>query len=150
VPTGTVEVALVVDDPDAPGGTYVHWVVVGLDPASTTLAEATVATGVRQIRNSAAKAAYTGPCPPGGPTHHYRFTIYALQRRAEIGADASPEAAYGQLGVDGWSELPIAIARCKAISRLGVHDTVVLDVVAASTSHGPSAVEGGRAAWLPG
>jgi Raf kinase inhibitor-like YbhB/YbcL family protein len=80
VPAGTVQVALVVDDPDAPRGTYVHWVVVGLDPANTELAEATVPPGGRQVPNSAGKVAYTGPCPPGGPAHHYRFTIYALQR----------------------------------------------------------------------
>jgi Raf kinase inhibitor-like YbhB/YbcL family protein len=93
VPTGTVEVALVVDDPDAPRGTYVHWVVVGLDPANTELAQATVPPGARQIRNSAGKAVYTGPCPPGGPPHHYRFTIYALQHPPDVGDDASPEAA---------------------------------------------------------
>jgi hypothetical protein len=93
VPAGTVEAALVVDDPDAPRGTYVHWVVVGVDPASTELAEGSDPAGARQVRNSAGKAAYTGPCPPGGPAHHYRFTVYALQRRAEVGADASPEAA---------------------------------------------------------
>jgi Raf kinase inhibitor-like YbhB/YbcL family protein len=92
VPTATVEVALVLDDPDAPRGTYVHWIVVGLDPASTKLAEATVPLGVRQVRNSAGKAGYTGPCPPGGPAHHYRFTIYALQRPPDVGDDASPEA----------------------------------------------------------
>ena len=91
VPAGTVEVALVVDDPDAPRGTYVHWIVIGLDPASTELAEATVPPGSRQARNSAGKAAYTGPCPPGGPAHHYRFTIYALQRSPDVGGDASPE-----------------------------------------------------------
>jgi Raf kinase inhibitor-like YbhB/YbcL family protein len=93
VPAGTVQVALVVDDPDAPRGTYVHWVVVGLDPANTKLAEATVPPGVRQVRNSAGKVAYSGPCPPGGPAHHYRFTIYALQRPPDVGDDARPEAA---------------------------------------------------------
>ena len=93
VPDGTVEVALVVDDPDAPRGTYVHWVLLGLDPAGTKLAEATVPPGARQARNSAGKAAYTGPCPPGGPAHHYRFTIYALRRGADVAGDASPEAA---------------------------------------------------------
>jgi Raf kinase inhibitor-like YbhB/YbcL family protein len=92
VPTGTVEVALVLDDPDAPGGTYVHWIVVGLDRANTNLAEATVPPGVRQAPNSAGRAAYTGPCPPGGAAHHYRFTIYALQRPPDVGDDASPEA----------------------------------------------------------
>jgi Raf kinase inhibitor-like YbhB/YbcL family protein len=98
LPTGTVEVALVVDDPDAPRGTYVHWVVVGLDPASTKLAEGMVPPGARQLRNSAGKAAYTGPCPPGGPPHHYRFTIYALQRPPEVGDDARPEAAIQAIG----------------------------------------------------
>jgi Raf kinase inhibitor-like YbhB/YbcL family protein len=93
MPAGTVEAALVVDDPDAPRGTYVHWVVVGVDPASTELVEGAVPAGARQVPNSAGKAAYTGPCPPGGAPHHYRFTVYALQRRAEVGADASPEAA---------------------------------------------------------
>src|SRR5829696_8115742 len=77
VPAGTVEVGLVVDDPDAPRGTYVHWVLVGLNPASTELAEGAVPPGARQVRNSAGKAAYTGPCPPGGAPHHYRFTVYA-------------------------------------------------------------------------
>ena len=97
VPAGTVEVALVVDDPDAPRGTYVHWIDIGLDPASTKLAEATVPPGGRQVRNSAGKAAYTGPCPPGGSPHHYRFTIYALQRKAEVDGDASPEAAIADI-----------------------------------------------------
>jgi Raf kinase inhibitor-like YbhB/YbcL family protein len=91
VPAGTVEVALVVDDPDAPRGTYVHWIVIGLDPANTKLAEGMVPPGARQVRNSAGTAAYTGPCPPGGSPHHYRFTIYALQRSPDVGDDASPE-----------------------------------------------------------
>ena len=55
-----------VDDLDAPRGTYVHWTVIGLDPASTKLTEATVPPGGRQLRNSAGKAAHTGPCPPDG------------------------------------------------------------------------------------
>jgi Raf kinase inhibitor-like YbhB/YbcL family protein len=92
VPTGTAEVALVVDDPDAPRGTYVHWIVVGLDPVDTELAEATVPPRARQVRNSAGKAAYTGPCPPRGPAHHYRFTVYALRRPPDVGGDAGPEA----------------------------------------------------------
>jgi Raf kinase inhibitor-like YbhB/YbcL family protein len=93
VPAGTVEVALVVDDPDAPRGTYVHWVVLGIDPTRTELAEGALPPGARQARNSAGDAAYAGPCPPGGPAHHYRFTVYALQRPLDVGDDASPEAA---------------------------------------------------------
>jgi phosphatidylethanolamine-binding protein (PEBP) family uncharacterized protein len=45
------------------------------------------------VRNSAGDAAYAGPCPPGGPPHHYRFTVYALQRTPEVAGDASPDAA---------------------------------------------------------
>ena len=55
--------------------------------------QAGVPPDARQLPNSAGKAAYTGPCPPGGPAHHYRFTVYALQHTAEVGADASPDAA---------------------------------------------------------
>jgi Raf kinase inhibitor-like YbhB/YbcL family protein len=90
---GTAEVALVVDDPDAPRGTYVHWVVTGLDPARGRLAEGAVPPGARQLPNSGGSAAWTGPCPPAGPAHHYRFTVYALQRPPEVAADADPEAA---------------------------------------------------------
>jgi Raf kinase inhibitor-like YbhB/YbcL family protein len=93
VPDGTATVALVVDDPDAPRGTYVHWVVVGLDPASARLDEGAVPAGARQLPNSAGKAAWTGPCPPGGPAHHYRFTVYALMRQPQVDGDTDPEAA---------------------------------------------------------
>jgi Raf kinase inhibitor-like YbhB/YbcL family protein len=93
VAAGTAEVALVVDDPDAPRGTFVHWVVTGLDPADGRLAEGAVPPGARQLPNSAGKAAWTGPCPPGGPAHHYRFTVYALQRPPEVAGDADPEQA---------------------------------------------------------
>lgn len=82
VPDSAAELAVVVDDPDAPGGTYVHWVVYGLDRSATGLAEATVPAGARQADNSAGDARYRGPCPPGrGGAHHYRFTVYALDAR---------------------------------------------------------------------
>ena len=93
IPAGTMEVALVVDDPDAPRGTYVHWVVLGIDPTRTELAEGVLPPGARQARNSAGDAAYAGPCPPDGPAHHYRFTVYALQRTPDVADDATPDAA---------------------------------------------------------
>jgi Raf kinase inhibitor-like YbhB/YbcL family protein len=93
VPEGAAGVALVVDDPDAPRGTYVHWVLVGLGPATEGLAEGAVPAGVRQLPNSAGDAAWTGPCPPGGPAHHYRFTVYALGQDPQVAGDADPEAS---------------------------------------------------------
>jgi Raf kinase inhibitor-like YbhB/YbcL family protein len=93
VPAGAAELALVVDDPDAPGGTYVHWVVVHLDPATDRLAEGRLPAGATQLRNSAGKPAWAGPCPPGGAPHHYRFTVYALGSRVNVSADAEPADA---------------------------------------------------------
>ena len=89
VPAGTASLALVVDDPDAPGGTYVHWVLFAVPPSVTSLAEGAVAAGARQARNSAGHSRYDGPCPPRGKPHHYRFKVYALseQLSAENGAD---------------------------------------------------------------
>jgi Raf kinase inhibitor-like YbhB/YbcL family protein len=83
VPRDAVELALVVDDPDAPGGTYVHWVVFHLDPGLDGLPEGRLPGGARQARNSDGKAAYSGPCPPSGPAHHYRFSLYALGQRLD-------------------------------------------------------------------
>jgi len=80
VPEGTAEIALVVDDPDAPRGTFTHWVLFGLAPTTTDLAEGAATSlpaGGKQAKNSAGRASYMGPCPPSG-THHYRFTVYAL------------------------------------------------------------------------
>jgi Raf kinase inhibitor-like YbhB/YbcL family protein len=76
LPSGTATVALIVDDPDAPGGTYTHWVVWDIPAATTSIAEGATPAGARQGRNSAGHDAWDGPCPPSG-THHYRFTIYA-------------------------------------------------------------------------
>ena len=78
VPPGAVEVAVVVDDPDAPTGIYVHWVIFGLDPALSGLEEGQVPDGALQAQNSAGSVAYKGPCPPGDSSHRYRFTVYAL------------------------------------------------------------------------
>jgi Raf kinase inhibitor-like YbhB/YbcL family protein len=79
VPGRAVELAVVVDDPDAGGGTYVHWILFGLDSSLGGVEAGVVPTGGRQANNSAGDAAYKGPCPPGddGP-HGYRFTVYAL------------------------------------------------------------------------
>ena len=78
VPADAGSLAVVVTDPDAPGGTYVHWVVLNLDQATRALPAGALPAGALQARNSAGHARYDGPCPPNG-THHYRFTVYALR-----------------------------------------------------------------------
>ena len=83
VPAEAEAVALVVDDPDAPRGTFVHWVVLDLPAGTTEVGADAVPSGAVQARNSAGRASYFGPCPPSG-THHYRFTVYALSRRTGL------------------------------------------------------------------
>ena len=83
-PPGTVSFALIVDDPDAPAGTWVHWVLYNLPATTAELPEnvAKVETldlgGARQGRNDFQRAGYGGPCPPPGPAHRYFFKLYAL------------------------------------------------------------------------
>ncbi|GAB3419432.1 YbhB/YbcL family Raf kinase inhibitor-like protein [Flindersiella endophytica] len=95
VPAGTRSLILVVDDPDAPSGTYVHWILGGLAPSTRSLAENSVPAGAWQAPNSADDRAYTGPCPPSG-THHYRFTLYALS--SQIASDVSRGETLARIG----------------------------------------------------
>jgi Raf kinase inhibitor-like YbhB/YbcL family protein len=75
--------ALIVDDPDAPGGMWVHWVIYDLPATATGLSEAapnteTLKSGARQGMNDFRKVGYGGPCPPPGSAHRYFFRLYAL------------------------------------------------------------------------
>ena len=82
VPSGTVELALIVTDPDAGG--FVHWVLAGIDPnAINTVPEGAVPAGLRQATNSFGKIGWAGPCPPSG-SHHYVFTLHALSEPSGI------------------------------------------------------------------
>jgi Raf kinase inhibitor-like YbhB/YbcL family protein len=79
-PEGTRSLALIVDDPDAPSGTFTHWLLYDLPADLRELSESDPGKtpGVSQ-RNSFGKSGYGGPCPPpGDPPHQYRFTLYAL------------------------------------------------------------------------
>jgi len=92
VPADAEVLALVVDDPDAPRGTFTHWVVVDVAPDVTGVAEDAVPSGGMETQNSARESSYFGPCPPGG-THHYRFTVYALSSRTGLAAGAALDSA---------------------------------------------------------
>lgn len=79
---GTKSFALICDDPDAPSGTYIHWVIFNLPASVRELSEnipkkETLENGAIQGKNDFGKTGYGGPCPPGG-THRYYFKLYAL------------------------------------------------------------------------
>jgi Raf kinase inhibitor-like YbhB/YbcL family protein len=95
MPTGTKSLALIMDDPDAPMGTFVHWVIFNLPPSSAGLAEATPTSpqlpdGSTQGANSAGRTGYTGPCPPSG-THRYFFRLYALDAALSLSSGTTKE-----------------------------------------------------------
>lgn len=83
IPAGTKAFALVMDDPDAPGGAWVHWLVYDMPATQTSLPGivptiAAVEGGARQGKNSGGKLGYCGPAPPPGPEHRYFFRLYGL------------------------------------------------------------------------
>jgi hypothetical protein len=93
VPTGTVELALVVDDADASDGGFIHWVVAGLSPSLIGLGVGAVPEGAIEARNDTSEFGWFGPCPPDGETHRYVFTLYALQQASGVVQGAGgPEA----------------------------------------------------------
>lgn len=77
VPAGTKSLALIMDDPDAPAGTWVHWVLWNIPPETREIGERSVPAGAVQGLNSWSRSGYGGPCPPSG-THRYFFKVYAL------------------------------------------------------------------------
>ena len=79
----TASLALVVSDPDAPQGTFTHWIVFNIDPEVRDIDEAEVPEGAMLGRNSAGKLDYVGPCPPSG-IHHYIFRLYALDELLDL------------------------------------------------------------------
>lgn len=91
VPAGAKSLALIVDDPDAPRGTWVHWVVWGMDPKTREIEEKAVPAGAKQGTNDFRKRNYGGPCPPSG-THRYFFKLYALDIAPELGPDTTKAA----------------------------------------------------------
>ena len=77
VPASAKSLALIVDDPDAPGRTWTHWLVWNIDPRTTEIREKSVPQNVVQGTSDFGSASYGGPCPPSG-THRYNFKVYAL------------------------------------------------------------------------
>ncbi len=88
IPEGTKTLALICDDPDAPMGTWVHWVLFNLPPDINELSEnippeKELESGAKQGTNDFGRIGYGGPCPPGG-THRYYFKLYALDAMLDL------------------------------------------------------------------
>jgi Raf kinase inhibitor-like YbhB/YbcL family protein len=77
VPEETKSFALSVTDPDAPGGTWIHWLVYDMSNELREIERASLPEGAKEVMNDFGKRPYGGPCPPSG-THRYFFTLYAL------------------------------------------------------------------------
>jgi len=97
-PKGTRSFALICDDPDAPGGTWVHWVLFNLPAQTRELEEgvpttATLDSGAKQGKNDFGNFGYGGPAPPKGKSHRYFFKLYALA----VAVDLTPGATKAQL-----------------------------------------------------
>ncbi|HYL09956.1 MAG TPA: YbhB/YbcL family Raf kinase inhibitor-like protein [Candidatus Acidoferrales bacterium] len=93
-PAGAQSFALIADDPDAPMGTWVHWVLYDLPAAARDLAEGVakqgqLSSGARQGRNDFGRIGYGGPCPPRGSAHRYFFKLYALDAKLNLKPGAS-------------------------------------------------------------
>ena len=91
-PAGTRSFALIVDDPDAPMGTWVHWVLFNIPADQHDLAEDLPVTGnaIYFGKNSSGNTRYDGPCPPSG-THRYYFKLYALDTLVDLRPGATKD-----------------------------------------------------------
>lgn len=89
IPAPAKSLALICDDPDAPMGTWVHWVLYDLEPTTAGLAEGVskspeLVGGAKQGINDYKKIGYGGPCPPPGKPHRYFFKLYALDTKLNL------------------------------------------------------------------
>ena len=98
--------------PDAPNGTFTHWVVLDIPRQATSVPEADVPQDGVPIKGSAGNASYFGPCPPSG-THQYRFTVYALSAPAGLEDAASLDEALRAIddSATAWGRLTAVYAR---------------------------------------
>jgi len=97
VPEDAKSLVLIMDDPDAPSGTFTHWTVWNINPETIYIKEESKPPGSVEGINSAGQIGYIGPCPPAGNPHRYFSTLYALDIRLEVVQGASREVLEGVL-----------------------------------------------------
>lgn len=90
LPAGTRSLVLIVDDPDAPGGNWDHWLVWNIDPAVAAIEKNSVPPGAVQGQNGRGRNDYGGPCPPQGK-HRYYFKLHALSERLDLPAGSKKQ-----------------------------------------------------------
>jgi Raf kinase inhibitor-like YbhB/YbcL family protein len=96
VPPSAKSLALIVRDPDAPSGNFVHWVIFDIPPSINSMPEgipptSKTAFAATQGQNGRGETGYTGPCPPPGKDHHYHFHFYALDDTVNLTSDADAD-----------------------------------------------------------
>lgn len=102
VPAGAKSIALICDDPDAPVGTWVHWVLYNIPATATDLPEGVptreaVLDGAKQGLNDFRRVGYGGPCPPPGKPHRYYFKLYALDIELSLKPRATKKDVVGAM-----------------------------------------------------
>jgi Raf kinase inhibitor-like YbhB/YbcL family protein len=114
VPEGTVELALLFEDPDSPGGTLVQWIIYGIDPSLGGIEEGKAPPGSLGGKNDYGRTDYAGPCPPIGKARRFIFTLLALGEPSGLAERADPRAdlPYALSGkVLGQAQLTVKYAR---------------------------------------
>lgn len=96
VPPSTESMAMIVDDPDAPGKTWVHWVVWNMPASTSEISENSVPKDAAQGINDFGNNSYGGPCPPSG-THRYFFKLYALDIMLQLGSRSTKSDLEGAM-----------------------------------------------------
>lgn len=106
VPDDVNSMAIIMDDPDAPSGTFTHWLIWDISPGTTKIPRKVPQMevvsdlgGAKQGENSAEEIGYLGPCPPiGDGSHTYQFTLYLLEQQPRLGAGATKDALLDAMG----------------------------------------------------
>lgn len=90
VPENAVSLAMVMDDPDAPMGTWVHWTIWNIKPHTDSIPAGSIPVGVTEGVTSFSKPGYGGPCPPSG-THRYFFKLFALDTKLDLSTSTTAD-----------------------------------------------------------